>query len=207
MKRCRTIWLWLSILLPAGILGGCTAPPPSALFLDAAAWPAAHSVELVGVSFDENYRPPPQSGTDRDLMFQLRRVLQAKGYRVVEPERLRRLEPVPLTTVPAAELAGRVTAPVDLVLAVHVDFLVQSATYSETNPPPEFEIAAEARVVEVASKRDLWRDRADVLIGEASAFVLRDPEYDRMRGLTELANRLLDTMPDAGRRPAEPQGR
>jgi hypothetical protein len=90
------------------------------------------------------------------------------------------------------------------VLAVHVDFLFSSATYGESNPPPEFEIAAEARVVDRRTKRDLWRDRGHALTGGASAMPLRNPDYDRLRGVTELADSLLETLPDAGMRPEMP---
>lgn len=206
MKRVATGWRILWILLLAGVAGACSAPPKTARFLDAAAWPEAHSVALVGVSFDARYRPVPQSGMDRDLLIQLRRALEAKGYRALEPEQLNRVELKSLSTVPPAELAGRAMPAADLALAVHVDFLFSSATYAETNPPPEFEIAAEARVVDVAAERDLWRDRAHVLEGGAAAFPLRDPSYDRLRGLTELARQLVITLPDAGTRPAQPQG-
>jgi hypothetical protein len=33
---------------------------------------------------------------------------------------------------------------------------------------------------------------------------LRNPDYDRLRGVTELADSLLETLPDAGMRPEMP---
>ncbi len=202
MKTNATIWRGFWMLLLTGLLGGCTTMPKTALFVDAMAWPPeAHSVALVGVSFDESYRPLPQSGLDRELLIQVRQALQAKGYLVAEPPSLPRLERRALSVVPAEELVARTTAPADLVVAVHVDFLFSSATYSETNPPPQFEIAAEARVVDGKLARDLWRDRAHVLEGGASAMPMRNPDYDRMRGLSELAKDLFITLPDAGMRP------
>lgn len=202
MKRNIRQWRKLWPVLLAGVLSGCVAAPKSALFVDARVWPeAARSVALVGVSFDKSYRPSPQSDLDRQLLAQVRQVLEAKGYLVTEelqPERQ------PLTSVPAADLVARAMVPVDLVLAVHVDFLFSSATYSESNPPPEFEIAAEARVVDAKAKRDLWRDRGHALTGGASAMPLRNPDYDRMRGLAELANDLFLTLPGAGQRPGMP---
>lgn len=205
MKTKTTLWKGFRVLLLAGFLGGCTTIPKTALFVDATAWPTgARSVALVGVSFDERYRPLPQSGLDRELLFQVRQALQAKGYLVAEQQPLPRLERRSLSAVSAEELVARATAPVDLVLAVHVDFLFSSATYSETNPPPQFEIAAEARMVDGKQERDLWRDRAHVLEGGASAMPLRNPDYDRMRGLAELATGLFITLPDAGMRPVVP---
>ncbi|WP_041531193.1 hypothetical protein [Syntrophotalea carbinolica] len=202
MKRNIEQWRKLWLVLLAGVLSGCVAAPKNALFVDAGAWPAtAGSVALVGVSFDERYRPLPQSGLDGQLLGQLRRVLERKGYLVAETLQPHRPERQVLTSVPAAELAARVAAPVDLVLAVHVDFLFSSATYSESNPPPEFEIAAEARLVDAKAVRDLWRDRGHALAGGAAAMPLRNPDYDRMRGLAELANDLFLTLPDAGQQP------
>jgi hypothetical protein len=205
MKTKTTIWKGLWVVLLAGLLGGCTTVPKTALFVDATAWPTeARSVALVGVSFDERYRPLPQSGLDRELLLQVRQALQTKGYLVAELQPLPRLERRSLTVVPVEELVARVTAPADLVLAVHVVFLFSSASYSETNPPPQFEIAAEARMVDGKQERDLWRDRAHVLEGGASAMPLRNPDYDRMRGLADLATSLFITLPDAGMQPVAP---
>jgi hypothetical protein len=205
MKRTKTNWRKLWLVLLAGVLGGCATAPRTPLFIDAAAWPTtARSVALVGVSFDERYRPLPQSGLDREVLVQVRQVLQAKGYLVAEPVQLDRLERKALTYVPAPELVARAPAPVDLVLAVHVDFLFSSANYGETEPPPQFEIAAEARAVDGKMERDLWRDRAHILEGGAAAMPLRNPDYDRLRGLTELARSLFLTLPDAGTRPNGP---
>lgn len=205
MKRwVKNFWL-RGMFIMAGLLGGCTTVPKTALFVDAMAWPvAARSVALVGVSFDERYRPLPQSGLDRELLLHVRQALQAKGYLVAEPQQLPRLEFQALSTVPAHDLVARATAPADLVLAVHVDFLFSSGTYSETNPPPQFEIAAEARVVDGKQERDLWRDRAHVLEGGAAAMPLHNPDYDRLRGLAELATSLFITLPDAGMQPVAP---
>lgn len=202
MKLRSFISRLLGITLLAGWLAGCATAPKAPLFVDVAAWPmTAQSVALVGVSFDKSYRPLPQSGLDREISAQVRRVLERKGYLVTMAVPSDRLERRALTSVSAEELAGRAGTPVDLVLAVHVDFLFSSATYGESNPPPEFEIAAEARVVDRRTKRDLWRDRGHALTGGASAMPLRDPDYDRLRGVTELADSLLETLPDAGMRP------
>lgn len=204
--RCFTKWLTMfgGVLL-AGVLGGCATAPETPLFVDAAAWPSgAGSVALVGVSFDEAYRPLPQSGLDHELLGYVRRELQAKGYAVVEPESLPRLERKSLLSAMAAELLAKMPVPADLVVAVHVDFLFSSATYGEANPRPEFEIAAEARVVDGRTGRDLWRGRGHALTGGAGAMFVSNPNYDRMTGLAELAKSLFLTLPDAGLRPGMP---
>lgn len=199
-------WLLMSGLLAVvGLSGGCATVPREPLFFDATAWPAqARSVALAGVSFEGRYRPLPQSGLDRELLTRVRQALEAKGYAVIEPASYHRLERTSLLSLAPEALMGRVSGPVDLVVAVHVDYLFSTATYGERNPPSEFEISAAARVIDGKTLRELWRGQGHALAGGAGAMPFPNPDYDRQMGLTELAKTLFVTLPDAGMRPQEP---
>lgn len=187
-----------------GAMSGCSAAPKLPVFLDATAWPKAHSVVLVGISYDPAYRPHPQSGLERQLAMWLRRKLQAKGFLVTGPPGSCLLLRHDLRAVAGTDLLAMASASVDLVVAVHVDFLFSSDMYGEVFPPPEFEIAAEARAVDGKTGQELWRDRGHALQGGASAVLLATPDYDRLLGLARLADSLFETLPDADMPPPAP---
>lgn len=192
MKGRRNLRSAAAALL-ALLLCGCTAPVRRPILIDAGAWPTnLVEIALVELSFDRRYRPPPQSYLVDELRLALRQELARKGYRLLLADRG---ETIYRGETGAAELIARAPAEADAVLALHIDFLFMSGTLSERNPPPEVEIAGEARLIASPSGRELWRDRGNGLAGGTAGLpVIR---YDAMRqeALADLVRNLLATLP------------
>ncbi|WP_225072124.1 hypothetical protein [Desulfuromonas sp. CSMB_57] len=188
--------LWLLVL---GLLACAATPSPPEHLDPEFASVAPCKVVLSGVSFDKRYQPAPQSDLSRLLLARLQRALADQGYQVLPP----RQQPAgperfaALTRLPAERLLELAGSDGDAVLAVHVDFLFQSENYRERNPPPLFEIAAEARLVALRDGRELWRDKAGSLVGGGAAGPLPDPVLDRLQGVDLLVARLLRSLPPA----------
>ncbi len=188
-----------SLLLTTGILAAlllfaCTGPPPAPIFFDAAAWPEdIEHIALVELSFDRRYRPPTNVDLAAELRLALRRELARKGYRLLiadDGAQIYRGE------TSAAELAARAPAAADAALALHIDFLFLSATWAERNPPPEVEIAGEARLVAKRTARELWRDRGNGLAGGAAAMPVVYPTSVRHEALADLMSKFFASLPD-----------
>jgi hypothetical protein len=204
----KPIWIIGQRLVPltAGLLlllltaCGATAPRPP-LYFDVGAWdPDIRSVALVEVTFDRRYPPPTDFDLERDLRIFLGRELERKGYRIVATGE----GGTPFAGKSSVEqLAALVPAEVDAALAIHVDYLFISATFSDRNPPPQVEIAAEARLVARDPARELWRDWADAVAGGPGGWPVGTPLFLRQEALQELAALLFDTLPDAGRRASD----
>ncbi|MEZ4483208.1 MAG: hypothetical protein R2864_00980 [Syntrophotaleaceae bacterium] len=180
-------------ILPALLLGACVASTRAPLFMDTGSWPLEiERIALVELSFDRRYRPPPQS----ELVVELRRVLKQelarKGYRLIIADRGEEITEGVRST---AELSARAPAEADAVLALHIDFLVLPATLSERNPPPEAEIAGEARLISRLETRQLWRDRGDGRGGGAAAMPVVDASSLRQEALANLVSELFVTLP------------
>jgi hypothetical protein len=180
---------------------GATAPRPP-LYFDAGAWdPDIRSVALVEMTFDRRYPPPTDYDLERDLRIFLRRELERKGYRMVATGEREN----PFAGKSSTEqLAALVPADVDAALAIHVDYLFISATFSDRNPPPQVEIAAEARLVTRDPARELWRDWADAMAGGAGGWPVGNFLFLRQEALQELAALLFDTLPDAAGKAVKP---
>lgn len=197
--------LQLALLLLAGLLCACRAAPEKARFVEVAGWPESlRCIALAGVSYERRYRPPVGIDLTRELLVQVRQALVRKGYEVLMPgeDHAAAVLTQTLTALPGERLLARAAAPAEAVLAIHVDYLFVSATYGESNPPPVFEIEAEARLVEGHTGKELWRARADGLAGGMVGGPFPDPVMDRLQGLSMLAERLSATLPAAGTRPA-----
>lgn len=181
-------------VLAALLLWACTPVEPKALFLDSAAWPGdLEQIALVEVSYDRRYRPPPGIDLKGELKRELKQELAAKGYRLLlvdGGEEIFRGE------TSADELAARGPQEADAVLALHIDFLFFSATLSERNPPPEGEIAGEARLIDKQSGKELWRDRGIGQSGGESAFSIMSHMALRQEALASLARALFAALPD-----------
>lgn len=182
------------VVLTALLLWACNPVPPKALFLDRAAWPEVlELIALVDVSFDRRYRPPPGLDITMELRREIKRELAAKGYRLVFVDRG---EEIYRGEASATELAARATQEADAVLALHIDFLFLPTTLSERNPPPEAEIAGEARLVSKAGSRELWRGRGNGHAGGAAAMPMVFPTTLRQEALANLASELFATLPN-----------
>jgi len=160
------------------LLIGCSAAPKEPIHLAPDfAQAAIRTVLLPPVTFDKRASPPSGIDIDAELRRQLAAALAGKGYRVVE------------TTDPEQEA--------DAELRVHVDFLFISETFSDRQPPPVIEIEAEASLVERGDARELWRDRGSGRAGGVGGARILNPDLDRLVVLSQLADRLLTTLPRA----------
>ncbi|MEZ4601778.1 MAG: hypothetical protein R2940_18460 [Syntrophotaleaceae bacterium] len=200
MKPIR-ITLEKLLLGPAIMLlvAACTgAAPPEPIFFDIAAWDSGiRTIALTEVSYAPRYQPPTDYDLERDLRIFLRRELERKGYQVVvvgdEWNR-------PNTDKQSAEqLVANVPTEADAAVALHVDFLFLPSTLGETNPPPSAEIAAEARLITREPVREIWRDWADATAGGAGGWPVASRLFLYQQAVQELADRLFDTLPDAGK--------
>lgn len=192
MTRRKTPWLPLATLMVL-LLGGCAGAARAPLFMKAGPWPQVmERIALVELSFDRRYRPPPQSELVAELRWALKQELARKGYRLRIADRG---EEITERERSAAELAARAPAGTDAVLALHIDFLVLPATLSERNPPPEAEIAGEARLVS-REGLELWRDRGNGRGGGAAAMPVVYASSLRQEALANLVNELFATLPD-----------
>jgi hypothetical protein len=189
----RLLFSALVVLLASA----CAGAPQGPRFFDEEAWePDIRTIALVELSFDRRYPPPVEFDLERELRIFLGRELARKGYRMVAAT----ATTGPIGTEPsAAQLADRAPAEADTALAVHIDFWFMSATWSERNPPPSVEFDAEARLVSKRSGRELWRDRGDGQAGGAGGWPFSTALAMRHEALRMLAERLFDTLPDAGR--------
>lgn len=182
------------VVLAALLLWSCAPIERKALFLDSAAWPGdLKQIALVEVSYDRRYRPPPGIDLTGELKRELKQELATKGYRLLlvdAGEEIYRGE------TSANELAARGPQETDAVLALHIDFLFFSATLSERNPPPEGEIAGEARLIDKQSGKELWRDRGIGQSGGGSAFPVVSQIALRQEALANLARELFATLPE-----------
>lgn len=198
MKPSNSLWGRLVPGLLAGlVLAACAGAPRQARFFDEQAWqPDIRSIALVELSFDRQYPPPVEFDLERELRIFLGRELARKGYRMTEA-----VAPAGTsTTEPSAgELAERAPVGADAALAVHIDFWFISANWSERNPPPVVEFDAEARLVSKRSGRELWRDRGDGRAGGVGGWAFGHPLAMRHEALQMLAERLFDTLQDAGK--------
>jgi hypothetical protein len=203
MKPGNTLWGRLVPVLLAGLLlASCAGAPRQALFFDEKAWePDIRSIALVELSFDRQYSPPVEFDLEGELRSVLGRELAQKGYRMIGAVAFSgtRSDAEP----GAAQLAEQAPEGIDAALAVHVDFWFMSVNWGERNPPPEVEFDAEARLVSKRSGRELWRDRGEGRAGGAGGWALGHPLAKRHEALQMLAERLFDTLPDAGRSSAE----
>ncbi len=193
----RKIWGNIEVtivVLAALLLCSCAPVERKALFLDSAAWPGdLEKIALVEVSYDRRYRPPPGLDLTGELKRELKQELAYKGYHLLlvdGGEEIYRGE------TSADELAGRGPQEADAVLALHIDFLFLSATLSERNPPPEGEIAGEARLINKQSAKELWRDKGIGQSGGESAFPVLSHIALRQEALANLAKELFATLPD-----------
>ncbi len=202
MKPNNSLWGRLVPGLLAGlVLAACAGAPPQARFFDEKAWePDIRSIALVELSFDRQYPPPVEFDLERELRIFLSRELAKKGYRMTAA-----VAPAGTsdTESSAAQLAEQAPAGADAALAVHIDFWFISANWNERNPPPSVEFDAEARLVSKRSGRELWRDRGDGRAGGAGGWPFGHPLAMRHEALQMLAERLFDTLPDAGKPSAE----
>lgn len=160
------------------LLIGCSATPKEPIhlvpdFSDA----AVRTVLLPPVTFDKRASPPFGIDIDGELRRQLASALAGKGYRVVET-------------------ADREEG-VDAELRVHVDHLFISETFNDRQPPPVIDIEAEGRLVATRDGRELWRDRGIGKAGGAGGARILNPDLDRLLALSQLADRLLATLPRA----------
>ncbi|APG28253.1 hypothetical protein A7E78_10580 [Syntrophotalea acetylenivorans] len=182
------------VVLTALLLWACTPVAPKALFLDRAAWPGAlERIALVTVSYDRRYRPPPGLDLTGELRRVLKQELAAKGYQLLLVDRG---EEIYRGEARAVDLAALAPQEADAVLALHIDFLFLSATLSERNPPPEGEIAGEARLIDKQSGKELWRDRGIGQSGGESAFPVISHIALRQEALANLARELFASLPD-----------
>jgi hypothetical protein len=179
------------------LLTACTASQPAKpLFFDAAAWnPDIRTIALVEVSFDRRYQPPPDYDFERDLEIFFRKELERKGYRFLVAVRKTGIN---TEKSDPEQLAALAPAGADASLAVHVDYLFFSQTLDE-NPPPETEIAAEARLIGTRPPRELWRDYADATAGGNGDFPVGSLLFLRQNAMRDLAEQLFATLPDAGK--------
>lgn len=192
MRMQRTLWLPVVTLMVL-LLGACAGPARTPLFMNAGAWPQdMERIALVELSFDRRYRPP-QSELVAELRRALREELARKGYRLLMADRG---EEIYNRERSAAELAARAPAEVDAVLALHVDFLVLPVTLAERNPPPQAEIAGEARLISRVQAQELWRDQGNGRGGGAAAMPVVYAISLRQEALAELASDLFATLPD-----------
>lgn len=193
-RRIRRRLGLIMTILAAFLLWACSQAPPRALYLDPAAWPGdLAQIALVEISYDQRYRPPPGLDLTIELRRALKQELAAKGYRLLLADRG---EENYHGEKSAAELVARAPQGADAVLALHIDFLFLSATLSERNPPPEAEIAGEARIIDKQSGEELWRDRANGLGGGAAAMPVVSFIGLRQEALANLAKELFATLPD-----------
>ncbi len=182
------------VILATLLLWACNPVPPKALFLDSAAWPEnMEQIALVEVSYDRRYRPPPGLDLTAELRRALKQELTRKGYRLLLADRG---EEIYQDEAGAAELTKRAPQEADAVLALHIDFLILPVNMWERNPPPEAEIAGEARLVSKVGNRELWRGSGD---GRAGGEAGRPVFYAmalRQEAITDLMSKLFATLPD-----------
>jgi hypothetical protein len=182
------------VILAALLLGACNPVPPKALFFDSAAWPEnMEQIALVEVSYDRRYRPPPGLDLTAELRRALKQELTRKGYQLLLADRG---EEIYQDEASAAELTERAPQEADAVLALHIDFLILPVNLWERNPPPEAEIAGEARLVSKVGRRELWRGRGDGQAGGAAALPVVYALPLRQEALTDLMRKLFATLPD-----------
>lgn len=183
------------MILATLLLFACSQVPPKApLFFDHAAWPEElEQIALVEVGYDQRYRPPPGLDLTLELRRALKQELAAKGYRLLFADRG---EEVYRGETSAAELNARAPQEADAVLALHIDFLFLPATLRERNPPPEAEIAGEARLVSKKDGRELWRDRGDGQAGGEAAMPVVFAMSLRQEALADLMSELFATLPN-----------
>lgn len=182
------------IVLAALLLWACNPVPPKALVLNMEAWPEdLKQIALVEVGYDRRYRPPPGLDLTMELRQVLKQELAAKGYRLLLADRG---EEIFRDETSAVKRAAQAPQEADAVLALHIDFLFLSATLSERNPPPEAEIAGEARLIDRQSGIELWRSRGIGQSGGESAFPVSSHSALRQEALANLASELFATLPD-----------
>lgn len=182
------------VVLAALLLWACHPVPPKALFLDSGAWPEdLAQIALVEVSYDRRYRPPPGLDLTSELKQALKQELTSKGYRLLFADRG---EEIYRGEANAAELTARAPQEADAVLALHIDFLFLPATLRERNPPPEAEIAGEARLVRKVGSRELWRSRGNGQAGGAAAMPVVFALSLRQEALANLMSELFASLPD-----------
>jgi len=187
------------MILAALLLGACHPVPPKALFFNSSAWPEnLKQIGLVEVSYDRRYRPPPGLDLTAELARALKQELAGKGYRLLIADRG---EEIYRSETRAAELAARAPQGVDAVLALHIDFLILPATLGERNPPPQAEIAGEARLVSAEGSRELWRGRGDGLAGGEAGRPVFYAMALRQEAMDNLANELFATLPNRTEKP------
>lgn len=192
--RIRYLLGTIFVILAALLLWACHPVPPKALFLDSGAWSEdLAQIALVEVSYDRRYRPPPGLDLTSELRRELKQELTSKGYRVILADRG---EEIYRGEANAAELTARAPQEADAVLALHIDFLFLPATLSERNPPPEAEIAGEARLVRKVGSRELWRSRGNGQAGGAAAMPVVFAMSLRQEALAALMSELFATLPD-----------
>ena len=182
------------VILTALLLWACNPVPPKALFLDSAAWPETlEQIALVEVSYDRRYRPPPGLDLTAELRRELKQKLAAKGYRLLLADQG---EEIYHDKKSAAELTARAPKGADAALTLHIDFLFLPATLRERNPPPEAEIAGEARLVSTVGNRELWLGRGNGQAGGAAAMPVVFAISLRQEALADMISKLFATLPD-----------
>ena len=182
------------VVLTALLLWACNAVPPKALFLDSAAWPEIlEQIALVEVSYDRRYRPPPGLDLTTEVRQALKQELAGKGYRLILADQGGEIYH---SEASAAELTARAPQEADAVLTLHIDFLFLPTSLRERNPPPEAEIAGEARLVSKVGSQELWRGRGNGQAGGAASMPVVFAMNLRQEALTNLMSRLFASLPD-----------
>ena len=193
MKSRRYLWPAAAVLV-ALLLGACTGSPKEPLQYDAASWPATmERIALVELSYDRRYQPPPDIDLSNELRRALKKELESKGYQLLIADGGDKIYSGETSATELAELAP---AESDAALAVHIDLLFLSATFFERNPPPQAEIAGEARLIDKQNGSELWKGRGDGVAGGAGDGPLFYPTARRLEALADFASGLFHTLPD-----------
>lgn len=188
-------------LLAGGLLllFGCAAAPRAPLALDPAfAAEKIRKVAVLPVTFVRRYEPPYDIDLDSELRSRIRTVLEKKGYVVTLAQKAAGKGSAATELTPN-QLKALAPPGTEAALAIHVDFLFISETYSDLVPPPVIEVEAEARLTALPEGKELWRDRGHGRAGGVGGTRIFYPTAERFLALTLLAENLLATLPPAGK--------